>query len=162
MISTASILKSLTAYFKNEGWSVTHFYIYRPSLIESFGVGDRRNTRSDKTGNVFLPEPHLCFVKRRLGLLFEVDYKYSKTAIANILRIRNTAEKDFYLKKYFQGTIPKKLFYGFALPNTPVQVERVKKHVEDLDFVACISRRGELSFLKSAPPNALFNLKLQI
>jgi hypothetical protein len=46
MISTSSILKTFTLSFKKEGWSITHFYIYRPSMIEPFGIGDRSNTSS--------------------------------------------------------------------------------------------------------------------
>ena len=159
MISTASIVKTLSLNFKREGWSVAHFYIYRPSMIESFGVGDRLNTKSNKDGVVFLPEPHLCLTCREIGVLFEIDYKYSKTAICNILKIKNTEDKDLYLKKYFRGMIPKRLLYGFALPNTPVHVERAKRHCDELDFIACVSRKYELSFLKSTALKGLGNFR---
>ena len=104
-----------------------------------------------------MPEPHLCLVRKKVGLVFEVDYKYSKTAICNILKIKNADAKAPYLTKYFQGIIPRRVFYGFALPNTPVQVERAKKHCEDLDFIACVSRKYELSFLKHVAFDALCN-----
>jgi hypothetical protein len=126
-------------------------------MIESFGIGDRSNTRSGQSDTVFLPEPHLCLAKKSLGIVFELDYKYSKTAIFNILKIKSTHDKELYLKKYFQARIPEKLLYGFALPNTAVHVERAKKHCEELDFIACVSRRCELLFLKSPGLDALGN-----
>lgn len=149
MITSTYVLKSIISSFEKEGWIVHHRYDYNPALIRKLGFGDRRFVKSDDIKPVFLPEPNLTMMKGSLGVICEIDYKYSKKSFVSIVLIKETMRKTTYLKKYFSGKVPKQIFYGAAMPNLDLHVERGRTHLSEIDFFVAVGSGSQVFKIKT-------------
>jgi len=148
MITSTYVLKAIISSFEKEGWIIHHRYDYNPSMIRKLGFGDRRFVKSDDIKPVFLPEPNLTMMKGGVGVVCEIDYKYSKKSFVSIVLIRETARKTTYLKKYFSGKVPKQIFYGVAMPNLNLHLERGRAHLSEIDFFVAVGSSHEVFRIK--------------
>ena len=149
MITSSHVLAGVLKAFEPFGWKVHHRYDHNPALINKLGYGDRRFGKSDDEKPVYIPEPNLTLSKNNKGLIVEVDFKYSKKSFTTIETIRKIKNKSSYLKRYFGGTIPKKILYGIAIPNLALHVARGSEHLKKLDFFLCANKSGEVYKIKA-------------
>jgi hypothetical protein len=149
VITSTYVLKSIISSFEKEGWIVHHRYDYNPALIRKLGFGDRRFVKSDDIQPVFLPEPNLTMMKGGVGVVCEIDYKYSKKSFVSIVLIKETKSKTTYLKKYFSGKVPKQILYGAAMPNLDLHVERGRAHLSEIDFFVSVGSGSQVFKIKS-------------
>jgi hypothetical protein len=152
MITSSYVATSILNALEPAGWILHHRFDYNPMLVNRLGAGDRRFVKSDDTPAVVLLEPNLTLTKGSVALIIEVDYKYTKKAFDSIILTKNTPNKKAYLRRFFSGKAPKKLFCGIAMPHLDLHVDRGCAHLNDVDFFISAGKQQVIYSIKSCSP----------
>lgn len=118
-------------------------------LVKRLETGDRRFVKSDDAPPIILLEPNLTLTKGTYALIIEVDFKFSKKAFETIALLRSTKKKNAYLKRFFGGKTPRKIFYGLAMPHLDLHVDRGCEHLDEVDFFLTAGKQQALYCIKS-------------
>jgi hypothetical protein len=148
MITSSYVATTILNALEPEGWVLHHRFDYNPMLVNRLGAGDRRFVKSDDVPPVILLEPNLTLTKGSTALIIEVDFKYSKKAFESIALLKNTPKKTAYLKRFFGGKAPRKIFYGLAMPHLDLHVDRGLAHLDNLDFFLSAGKEKNLYCIK--------------
>jgi len=138
MITEAFVTRKTVEWLENRGWSILAFDF--PQSGTGFVL--HPNDSTSKTKGTIIPD--IVARKGEVGLLLENKDRFDITDFKKINHLRTTSDFSDSLDTLFGGELPKTMCYGVAFPRISSQIGNAQPHLDKVDFLLTVTRKGEV------------------